>query len=74
MVDVDTREVVDADAAGEIKPTPRPEAELVCKYGVRVFIGRGVLGTAVCVEVVERDEEDEDAEGAGEAARGDVDV
>lgn len=43
--------------------------------GVRPTIGeiafeRGVRGTAVWVEVVDRDEEDEDVEGAGDADRG----
>jgi hypothetical protein len=34
------------------------------------LVGRGVRGTTVCVEVVEREEEVDDVEGAGEGVRG----
>lgn len=45
--------------------------------GVRPTIGeiafeRGVRGTAVWVEVVDSDEDDDDAEGAGDMDRGEV--
>ena len=39
-------------------------------FETRTF-GRGVRGTAVCVEVVDREDDEDDAEGAGEAERGD---
>jgi hypothetical protein len=73
-VEVDAREVLDAEAAGESGPMPSTEAALICGYGVRPFMGRGVRGTAVCVETVETDEEEEDEEGVGEALRGGADV
>jgi hypothetical protein len=38
--------------------------------GIMAF-GCGVRGTTVCVEVVDREEDDEDAEDTGEAERGD---
>jgi hypothetical protein len=58
-VELDEREVVDMDAA---LMEPNPEVE----------VGRGVRGTTVWLEVVDREDEDEDMEDAGDAGRGEI--
>jgi len=57
-----TSDATESEDAEELRP------DIV--FETRTF-GRGVRGTAVCVEVVDREDDDEDAEGAGEEERGD---
>lgn len=58
-----------AVAVDEVEVAEAREAEEADMAMAAARDGRGVRGTAVCVEVVDREEEVEAAEGAGEGVR-----